>query len=66
METTIQTNGNVTKNELHLSAVSGSLYVSCAKCKKVEDTFENGEIPNEYGWIYHRKKWYCKGCFESL
>ena len=66
METTKQINGNVTKNELHLSVVSGSLYVSCSKCKKVEDTFDDGEIPNEYGWIYHRKKWYCKSCLESL
>lgn len=52
--------------ELHLSAVSGSLYVTCAKCKKVEDTFNDGEIPNEYGWFYHRKKWYCTPCYADL
>jgi hypothetical protein len=29
-------------------------------CKKLEDEFFAGEIPNEFGWYYHRKKWYCK------
>lgn len=52
--------------ELHLSAVSGSLYVSCSKCKKLEDTFDDGEIPNDYGWFYHRKKWYCTPCYTDL
>lgn len=49
-----------------LGAVSGSLYVTCAKCKKLEDTFDDGEIPNEYGWVYHRKKWYCISCYNDL
>ena len=52
--------------ELNLSVVSGILYVTCAKCKKVEDTFNVGEIPNEYGWFYHRKKWYCTPCYVDL
>lgn len=52
--------------ELHLSVVSASLYVSCAKCKKLEDTFEAGEIPNDYLWFYHRKKWYCNACYKDL
>ena len=50
---------------IHLIAVTDNLYVSCAKCKLIEDTFVNGEIPNEYGWTYYRKKWYCKYCYNS-
>ena len=62
----LEKNLNNSNKELHLSVVSGRLYVSCAKCKNVEDTFEDGEIPNDYGWCYHRKKWYCKPCYEDL
>lgn len=61
----VKTTENSNK-ELHLSVVSGSLYVSCTKCKKLEDTFEDGEIPNDYGWVYHRKKWYCHACYKDL
>lgn len=30
------------------------------------DEFFAGEIPNEFGWYYHRKKWYCKSCYNDL
>lgn len=57
---------NNNNNELHLSVVSDTLYVSCSKCKKYEDIFYAGEIPNDYGWVYHRKKWYCPSCFMEM
>jgi hypothetical protein len=56
----------IKKDDLHLAVVVDRLYVTCAKCKKLEDEFFAGEIPNEFGWYYHRKKWYCKSCYNDL
>jgi hypothetical protein len=38
------------------------LYISCARCKNIEDTFSEGEKPEDYGWTFRRNKWYCASC----
>ena len=43
-----------------------SFTISCSKCKKIEDTFENDEKPEDYGWTFHRKKWYCGPCSKTI
>jgi hypothetical protein len=31
----------------------------CSGCKKVQDEFFGDENPEDFGWIYYKKKWYC-------
>ena len=41
-----------------------SYTISCARCKKIEDTFivSDGDKPEDYGWVFRRNKWYCVSC----
>jgi len=45
---------------------SNQYTIFCSKCKSIEDTFEQNEKPEEYGWIFYRKKWYCPICKRSM
>lgn len=40
--------------------------ISCSKCKKIEDTFEKDEKPEDFGWILHRNRWYCGPCSHEI
>jgi len=40
--------------------------ISCSKCKKVEDTFEKDEKPDDFNWVLYRKKWYCPSCRNDI
>ena len=46
--------------------VNRSYTVLCKKCKSVEDTFAENEKPEDFGWVFHRNKWYCAPCSHSF